>query len=90
MRRQVNIGLHSEIATSAIYHPLSDEMVQMAMVIIVVHLRGRSFRPVVRVMRPENYSFATRSLSAFPTTVTDDNAIAAAAMICDSNRLNVG
>ena len=37
-----------------------------------------------------NYSLVSRSRSAFPTTLTDDSAIAAAAMIGDSNSPNVG
>jgi hypothetical protein len=36
------------------------------------------------------YSFVTRSRSALPTTLTDDSAIAAAAMIGDSKSPNAG
>jgi len=36
------------------------------------------------------YSRVTRSRSALPTTLTDDSAIAAAAMIGDSSRPNAG
>ena len=38
----------------------------------------------------EHYSRVTRSRSALPTTLTDDSAIAAAAMIGDSSRPNAG
>jgi hypothetical protein len=37
-----------------------------------------------------NYNLVSRSRSALPTTLTDDSAIAAAAMIGDSNSPNVG
>ena len=37
-----------------------------------------------------HYSRVIRSRNAFPTTLTDDSAIAAAAMIGDSNRPNAG
>ncbi len=36
------------------------------------------------------YSFAARSRSALPITLTDDSAIAAAATIGDNNSPNVG
>lgn len=38
----------------------------------------------------EHYSFVTRSRNALPTTLTEDSAMAAAAMIGDSSIPNVG
>jgi hypothetical protein len=43
-----------------------------------------------RVMKQEGQSFVTRSRSALPTTLTDESAIAAAAMIGDSRMPNAG
>ena len=39
---------------------------------------------------PRNYSRVIRSRSALPTTLTEDSAMAAAAMIGDSNSPNAG
>ena len=43
-----------------------------------------------RRMHGKSYNAARRSRSALPTTLTDDSAIAAAAMIGDSSRPNSG
>jgi hypothetical protein len=44
----------------------------------------------VRALKHRRYSRVIRSRSALPTTLTDDSAIAAAAMIGDSSRPKAG
>ena len=62
-----------------------------------VHLRGRGTPPQGLEPRGHglarssaSYSRVTRSRSALPTTLTDDSAIAAAAMIGDSRMPKAG
>ena len=48
------------------------------------------FEPEIMARFFEHYSRVTFSRSALPTTLTEDSAIAAAAMIGDSSSPNVG
>jgi hypothetical protein len=51
---------------------------------------GKKALRCIRRTQWRSYSRVSRSRNALPTTLTDDSAIAAAAMIGDSSRPNVG
>jgi hypothetical protein len=56
-------------------------------------LSSKTVREILKSEMPglgENYNLVSRRRSALPTTLTEDSAIAAAAMIGDSNRPKAG